>query len=48
MLDVLLRVLVVGARLLSVLIGPHQSVLIASPILYRVVGLLGRSSLARG
>jgi hypothetical protein len=32
MSDVLLRVLVVGARSLIVLIGPHQSELIASPI----------------
>ena len=48
MLDVLLQVLFVGERSLIVLIGRHQSVLIASPILYRVVGLLGRSSLARG
>jgi hypothetical protein len=48
MLGVLLRVLVVGAPSLIVLIGPHRSELIVSLILYRVVGLSGRSSLARG
>ena len=47
-LDRSLRVLVVGERLLTVLIGRHQLEQIVSPILYRVVGLLGRSSLARG
>jgi hypothetical protein len=48
MLGVLLRVLVVGAPSLIVLIGQHRSELIVSLILYRVVGLSGRSSLARG
>ena len=48
MLGVLLRALVVDAQSPIVLIGQYRSVLIVSPILCGVVGLLGPSSLARG